>query len=376
MSPQLSYPSGSVQAMLDANHVDRLVQRCRELVDIPSVSHDEAAANAYVRAALLSSFDVTYDHDTVLYAGPPRRSGTPLVVLVGHTDTVPIDDNLPSSLSDGVIHGRGTSDMKGGIAVMLELANWIAAGPEGQRYDVGFLFFGREELPAAECPLLPALREPDGIPRADLAILMEPTANALEAGCQGNLNLTLRFDGVAAHSARPWAGTNAAHVAIDALRGFVQAAPREVEVGGLAFREAANIVGLRGGTARNVLPAQVEVDINIRYAPDTSAADAESHWIKQFESDGAHVTVVGNAPPAPVVTDHPIVHALRGAGAGAPIPKVAWTNASDFGQCGIPAINFGPGDPVFAHRKDEQIDVAALERSLTILQALFLGASA
>lgn len=342
----------------------RLSRTCRELIDIESVSRNEADVEAYIRRALPASFKLVYDNDSVLFALPERRSDKSLVVLAGHTDTVPVDNNLPSHVEQSVIFGRGASDMKSGIAVMIEMARWIDEEDIDTNVDLGFLFFGREELAAKECPLLQALADPvfDGI---ELALLMEPTGNTIEAGCMGNLNLTIRFPGVAAHSARPWLGTNAVNESLRALAVFAKLEPVPVIIDGLTYTEVASITGARAGVARNVIPASAEYDINIRYAPSRNPGDAETQWRDYFEELGAQVEIISNSPPADVVVDHPFIKQMRAAGVRS---KQAWTNAADFSQRGIAAVNFGPGDPAFAHTQNEQVSIGALGESLRVLK--------
>lgn len=346
---------------------DRLTTTCRELIDIESVSKNEAAIESHIRSALPGELETKYDEDTVLYVTTPRRDNHQLVVLAGHTDTVPVEDNLPSRLEDGIVHGRGASDMKAGLAVMLELARTVHEQPTQLPFDLGFIFFGREELPADECPLLDALKQP-AFAGIDMAILMEPTSNAIEAGCMGNLNLKVTFHGKSAHSARPWQGENAAHKAISALSELAQRTPRRVHIEGLEFSEVANVTKLVGGDALNVIPNRADFFVNVRYTPDNEPDDAERSWREYFELRGGEVEVIGNARSAPVVTDHPLIKRLKDSGVNRIGAKQAWTNAADFAAIGVPAVNFGPGDPRFAHQRDEQVGVVDLHTSFDILQ--------
>lgn len=339
------------------------------LIDIESVSENEAVIEDELRSRV--SMPLVYDFDSVLVFANDRRPGLPLVVIAGHTDTVPIEDNHPSRMIDEVIWGRGASDMKAGLAVMVALSDCIqqSASPS---FDVALVFFGREELPADANPLPAALRRCPHLAHADLAILMEPTNNAVEAGCQGNLNLRLTFAGSSAHTARPWLGVNAVHQAILGLQGLALNSPVDVEVDGLVFREVATVTSISGGVARNVVPPAAEVDINVRYNPTCSPQDAERFWIAQGEAMGAAVEVVSNAAPAPVVLNNSLVQALLRSGGQRPAPKQAWTNAADFAAVNIPAVNFGPGDPALAHTRDERVTVQALTTSFTAMTA-FLG---
>ncbi len=350
---------------------DELAQLTLDLIDLPSVSGNESGVEELIRRTMPPSHHLLIDHDSVLFFMSARNPRQPLVVLAGHTDTVPIDNNVPGRREAGTLYGRGASDMKGGLAVMLTVALEAAKCSKAD-VDVAFLFFGREELPASENPLPSALAASDLIRSADLAVLMEPTSNAVEAGCQGNLNLELTFRGEAAHSARPWLGDNAAHRAFAALAPIAEAEPVDVVIGGLVFREVATITGVRSGIARNVVPPIATVDLNIRYCPCRTATEVEALWVNRCMTLGAEVTVISNALPAPVMIDHPLTERLLDCGAGAPQPKQAWTNAADFAAHGVPAINFGPGDPAFAHTADERISVDALVESLAVLRR-FLG---
>lgn len=317
-------------------------------------------------------FPLAFESDAVQFFCPHRRPDTNLIVVAGHTDTVPIEANVPGRIDGDLVWGRGAADMKGALAVMVELSRQLE--PESLGADVGFLFFGREELSARDSALLPALEQNTDLQHAGFAILMEPTANALEAGCMGNLNLTLRFNGIAAHTGRPWLGSNAAHLVIETLGDLVGQEPLDVDIDGLVFREVASITGIRSGVARNVLPPVAEVDINVRYSPARSVSEIEALWVERFGRPNIDVEVIGNSPSAPVVGSHPLAQLLLSSGAEAAKPKQAWTNAADFALYGVPAVNFGPGDPVYAHRADEQVTGQALARSLDVLHR-FLTAS-
>jgi len=215
-----------------------LAKRTLELVNIPSESRNETAILDYVRGAMPGAPE--YDEDTVLMYAP----GAPRVLLAGHVDTVPTQSNLPGRSEDGWVVGLGASDMKGGVAVMIELAR------AGARF--GYLFFGREELAGGESPL-PRFFERAG-PDFDLVIVLEPTDNTIQAGCLGNLNATLRFRGESAHSARPWTGTNAIEVAVRGLDPLLALEPRPVDVEGLEFVEVLTVTGIEGGIAATSSP--------------------------------------------------------------------------------------------------------------------------
>jgi succinyl-diaminopimelate desuccinylase len=349
----------------------RLAARTLALVDIPSVSGAERAVLATIAEQIPSGFEVLDDVDDVLFVAPRvRRIGTPFVVLAGHVDTVPIAGNVPGRAVDGAIVGRGASDMKGALAVMLELASRLEHGRA--RYDVGLLFFGREELPYSQSALLPLFDRCPAATTPDLAIVMEPTANAIEVGCLGNLNATVIVSGTAAHSARPWLGDNAVHRAIRALAPLADLPVREAEIDGLVFREVVSVTTIEGGIAANVIPDRVEATVNFRYAPGQTPAGAEARLRELLAATPVEVRIDGNAPAAPVSVSNPLVASLRDAGDLPLGPKQAWTPVAEFAEAGIDAVNFGPGDPQYAHRDDERVEVQSLVRCDTILRA-FLG---
>jgi succinyl-diaminopimelate desuccinylase len=195
--------------------------------------------------------------------------------------------------------------------------------------------------------------------------MMEPTDNAIHAGCLGNLNATLVFHGESAHSARPWQGLNAIDLAIEGLAPVVACAPLEVEVGGLIFTEVLSATRITGGIADNVIPDRVEVRLNYRYAPSRTREEAEA---RLCELVGAEIEITSNSPPAHVAAGSPLVRRLQEAGGLAVEPKQAWTPVAEFAGQGLDAINFGPGATRYAHRRDERVEIAALERSFDTLR--------
>jgi succinyl-diaminopimelate desuccinylase len=347
---------------------ERLAGLIESLVAIGSESREEAAILGWIRERLPEPVTVVEEGDAVLYARGPRRPGAPLIVLAGHVDTVPVGRCAPGR-HGATIQGRGAADMKGGLAVMLELTDDAAVGRPDGSPDVGFLFFGREELPFRESALRPFLEGTTETSEAALAIVLEPTANRLELGCLGNLTASVTFAGEAAHTARPWLGRNAIHAAVAALNDVADLPPRDVPVDGLTYREVASVTTIAGGTAANVVPDRAIATVNLRYAPTRSPADAERRLLDLLGTHDADVEVVGNAPPGPVPSGNPSVERLRRAGDLTVGPKQAWTPVAEFGLVGVDAVNFGPGDPRYAHRDDEQVEVAALERSLDVLRA-------
>ncbi|HST16208.1 MAG TPA: succinyl-diaminopimelate desuccinylase [Gaiellaceae bacterium] len=342
-----------------------LAERTLALVDIPSVSRSEAAVTEYIRGAL--RLPIVLDDGESLIAAV--RSGRPLVLLAGHTDTVPAQANLPGSLAHGAVVGLGASDMKGGLAVMLELANWAASAELA--YDVAVLFFPREELGPAENPLPGVFAAAPLVDEAALVVCLEPTDNTLQLGCLGNLTARVVFEGRAAHSARPWLGVNAVGVAFDGLRGVLSLEPRDVDLEGLLFREVLSVTEIHGGIASNVIPARVEATLNFRYAPDRTPDEAAA---RVRELVGRDAEVLANSPAAHVPSlEAPLVAALRAAGGFEVEAKQAWTNVADFSARGLDAVNLGPGATRFAHTADEQVEVAELERTFSALQRFLSG---
>ena len=252
---------------------DRLAERTLELVDIPSESRHEAEIAAHVVSLVPPSFEREYSSDDAFVFAPPRREGRPLVVLAGHYDTVPAQENIPGRIEDGAVVGLGASDMKGGLAVLLELARELEERGVEPAVDLALLVFGKEELPAEFSPLPALFDESRVVHEAALAILLEPTDVTIQAGCLGNLNARLHFHGVSGHSARPWAAENAIEKALEGLRPFAAIEPRPVEIGGLTFTEVVSVTQIEGGIASNVIPDRVTANINFRYAPDRFAVE-------------------------------------------------------------------------------------------------------
>jgi succinyl-diaminopimelate desuccinylase len=344
-----------------------LAERTLQLVDVASPSRREHELETLVAAEM--PFEPVHRDDlTLLYE--VRHGDGPLVLLAGHLDTVPAQGNLPGRLEDGVVHGLGAADMKGGLAVMIELARWAAEEPE-LAVDLAFLFFPREELPATESAL-PAVLEAGLVDDAELVIVLEPTANAIQAGCLGHIAATLVFEGRSGHSARPWLADNAIDRAVRGLSPLVGLAPRDVELSGLVFREVLSVTQLHAGIAGNVIPARVEATLSYRYAPDRTPEDAEAE-LRRLVGDAGTLVDLANSPAARVVVDTPLARRLREAGGFAVEPKQAWTPVAEFSAHGLDAINLGPGDPRYAHAVDEQVDAAALERTFRALQRFALG---
>jgi succinyl-diaminopimelate desuccinylase len=358
-------PAGTIDPV--ENPAERLAARTLELVDIPSVSRAEAEIVAHAATLVPAPFELLHERRDCLYFATPRRDRRPLVVLAGHLDTVPEQDNLPGRLEDGVVHGLGASDMKGGAAVMIELARWIAEDSPELEVDLGLVLYGKEELSMEESPLPAMFAAVDDAARADLAVVLEPTDGLLHVGCLGHLRALVVYDGVAGHSARPWLGENAIGTAIEGLQQLVELEPRRVEISGVEFVEVVSPTQIHGGVATNVIPDRVEVTLSFRYTPDRSPEEAEQ-FLRGLVGERGHIEHVANSPSARVVVDTPLVRRLREAGELEVAPKQAWTPVAEFSLRGVDAVNFGPGATRYAHKRDEQIEVAALVSAFETLR--------
>jgi succinyl-diaminopimelate desuccinylase len=319
-----------------------LAARTLELVDVPSESRHEGEAMALVRGLLPG--EPLYDDGEAIVWGTP---GAP-VVLAGHVDTVPPQGNVPGRIEDGAVHGLGASDMKGGVAVMVELAR---SGAEAR-----FVFFTREEVPLEESPL-PAVFASGVLDGARLAVVLEPTDCILHAGCLGNLQARVDFHGESAHSARPWTGRNAIHMLVEGLAAIAELEPLEVERDGLVFREVLSAVRVEGGIAQNVVPALASAELNFRYASGRSRDEAEARLRELVPAGELHV--LHNSPAALPALGNPLVERLREL-VPEVAPKQAWTPVAQFAEEGIDAINYGPGATAYAHKVDEQVPVENL----------------
>jgi succinyl-diaminopimelate desuccinylase len=343
---------------------DRLAQRTLALVDIPSESRSEAEIADFVAAEM--PWEPTWrEAETLWYETGGDR---PLVVLAGHLDTIPSQGNLPGRIEDGRVLGLGASDMKAGVAVMLELAHWRAGLRARPDVDLGFVYFGREEIAVEESPL-PTLFATGLLDRAALVVVLEPTDNQIHAGCVGSIIARVSFTGESAHAARPWTGVNAIALAVEALEPLVRLEPVDVENGGLTFREVLTVTRIEGGVADNVVPARASATLNFRYAPGRSREEAEQR-LRELAGD---VEILSHSGAAPVPRLNPLLERLRSAGSFELAPKQAWTPVAQFAERGLDAINLGPGATRYAHRADEQVEVAELVRTFEALTAFALG---
>lgn len=337
------------------------------LVDAPSVSGDEAPLADAIESVLGSLAHLTLHRDgNAIVArtelGRPRR-----VVLAGHIDTVPIAGNVPSTVVGGVLHGCGSADMKAGVAVQLKLAASVAEPV----MDVTYVFYDCEEIESDRNGLGRLSRHSPDRLAADFAILLEPTDGFVEGGCQGTIRAEITVRGERAHSARSWRGRNAIHDTndvLDVLRGYQ---PRQPEVDGLAYREGLNAVGIVGGVAGNVIPDECVVTVNFRFAPDLSVDQAADHIRDVFGRwEVVIVDVAGGARPG---LRHPVAASFAAAMGGTPRAKLGWTDVSRFDALGIPAVNFGPGDPLLAHTRGEHVRISDIEACAAKMTAWLSG---
>ena len=291
----------------------------------------------------------------------------PAVLLAGHLDTVPLQENdFPPRRSDGRIYGRGASDMKGALAVMIEL--WRALPRAELPVELLMLFYDREEGPIADNGLLPAVEKRPDLRKAKLALCLEPTDLVLQLGCCGSMHATLTFSGRSAHSARPWQGENAIHKAGALLQHLATQAPREVRIGELTYREVMSITRIDGFTGRNVVPAKCELNLNYRFAPGRTVQQAEQEIANLAQRHGAAYAITDRAPSGPAILDNPLLQELRALTAAPVEAKQAWTDVAQLALLGIPAANFGPGEQAQAHQRNESCAEEPLQRAYAMLE--------
>ncbi|EID13033.1 succinyl-diaminopimelate desuccinylase [Mycolicibacterium phlei] len=339
------------------------------LVDIPSESRHEKRIADEIETALReqTTLEVIRNGDAVLARtnlGRPSR-----VLLAGHTDTVPVADNLPSRRDGALLYGCGTSDMKSGDAVFLHLAATVA----DPVHDITLVMYDCEEIEASANGLGRIERElPDWL-RADVAILGEPSGGFIEAGCQGTLRVVVSATGTRAHSARSWLGDNAIHKLGAVLQRLSDYRPRSVDIDGCVYREGLSAVRVDGGIAGNVIPDAASVTVNFRFAPDRSVDDAEAHVREVFDGLDVAIELTDAAGGALPGLGTPAAAALVDAAGGQVRAKYGWTDVARFAALGIPAVNYGPGDPNLAHRVDEHIDTAAITATTDVLRRYLTG---
>ncbi|WP_061299822.1 succinyl-diaminopimelate desuccinylase [Herbidospora cretacea] len=332
-----------------------------DLVDIASESGEEKALADEIEEALRRLPHLTVDRHGNNVVARTFLGRAERVVVAGHLDTVPIAGNVPSRVEGGRLIGCGGTDMKAGVAVQLKLA--LLGDPNR---DLTLVFYDQEEVEAARNGLGLLVREhPDWV-RGDFAVLMEPTDGVIEGGCQGTVRAEILSTGVRAHSARGWLGVNAIHGAGQIMNRLADYTPREPVVDGLKYHEGLNAVLIRGGHAGNVIPDECVVTVNYRFAPDLTEEQAQNHIREVF--DGFQVTITDSAPGARPGLENPVAAAFARAVGGEPRAKVAWTDVARFSALGVPAVNYGPGDPAMAHKVDEYVEldkIVEAERVMT-----------
>ncbi|HEX5946599.1 MAG TPA: succinyl-diaminopimelate desuccinylase [Acidimicrobiales bacterium] len=330
------------------------------LVAIPSESHEEARLATHVEERLraLGRLDVERVDDNVVartHLGRPMR-----LVLAGHLDTVPANDNASPRVEGDVLWGLGSTDMKGGLAVMLALAEAV---PD-PAVDVTWVFYAAEEVAAVHNGLRHLFEHRPDLLVGDAALLGEPTAADLEVGCQGTMRLRVTLAGARAHPARPWMGRNAIHRAGRVLAALDDYEARRPVLDGCEFHEALQALSVEGGVAGNVVPDRAVITINHRFAPDRTPSEAQAHVeevLSPHLEDGDEVELVDVADAAPPALTHPLLATLRERNGLAVRAKLGWTDVSRFAAAGIPAANFGPGESSLAHTRDEHVDRASLD---------------
>ncbi|MFT3912533.1 MAG: succinyl-diaminopimelate desuccinylase [Anaeromyxobacteraceae bacterium] len=341
-----------------------LAARTEALCRTMSVIGSEAALCGEVEAWARARFPLVTrvgDSLVVRVDGPPGGRG-PTIALCGHLDTVPVHeaDLGPPRRDGGRLVAPGASDMKGGLAVMMALAEEL---PRDRRFcDLVLVFYAREEGPYAENELGDLLLRPGLLSGLDLALCLEPTDNGLQLGCVGSMHATFTFEGRAAHSARPWQGENAVHRAGGLLAALHARTPRDVVSGGLLYREVLSCTRIEGGRARNVVPDRCALNLNFRFAPDRTVEDAEAELRALAAEHGARIEVTDRSPACPAFADHPLVRRLAERGRLSESAKQAWTDVARLAAHGIPAANLGPGATAQAHQQGEWIETAALAR--------------
>ncbi|HVU73128.1 MAG TPA: succinyl-diaminopimelate desuccinylase [Mycobacteriales bacterium] len=339
------------------------------LVDVPSESGDEKALADLVESALrrhAPHLELLRDGDAVLARtahGHDRR-----VLIAGHLDTVPIADNVPSHIEGDRLYGCGSSDMKAALAVMLRLATDSVLA---QRQDLTYVWYDAEEVEAARNGLLRLQRTNPGWLAADLAVLMEPTDGAVEAGCQGTMRATVTTTGRRAHSARSWLGENAVHKAGAVLEQLAAYAARRVVIDGCEYREGLQAVRIEGGIAGNVVPDSCTITVNFRFAPDRDEQQAADHLREVLAPH--EVTVVDSAPGALPGLGTAVAQQFLAAVGRPPVAKLGWTDVSRFAAMGVPALNFGPGDPNLAHTRDESVLTTRIGEAEAVMRRFLAG---
>jgi succinyl-diaminopimelate desuccinylase len=355
-------PSDSHRLVIADEVLADPVALTRALVDIESVSGNEKEITDAVEAALRTAAHLKVERAGNVVCARTSLGRPERVILAGHLDTVPLHDNHPSTVDEGVIYGCGTADMKSGAALALHLA---VTAPDPV-FDVTYLFYDNEEVAAELNGLTHVARSQPEWLTADLALLLEPTYGVVEAGCQGTLLAVVRLEGRRAHSARSWKGRNAIHGAGEVLRRLEGYEGRRVTIDGCEYREGLNAVAIRGGVAGNVIPDSCEIEVNFRFAPDRDEGAALDHVREVF--DGYLVTLKDSSAGAlPGLGAEPARRFIAAVGAE-PVAKLGWTDVARFSALGVPALNFGPGDPNLAHTQHEHVEIAKIVDGAAVLR--------
>ena len=360
-SDNASHPvPGAAASDPDGSPID-LLALTADLVDHPSVSFEETAFVDWLEQwfTALGHLQVTRVGDNLVARtnlGRPQR-----LILAGHSDTVPVNGNGVARVENDVLWGVGSADMKGGLAVMLELARSVSE----PAVDVSYVIYAREEVAREHSGLTELVRLRPDLVAGDCAILGEPTSGDVEAGCQGAMRLELTLAGARAHTARPWMGRNAVHRLAPILTLLDQYQERSPLLDNCQYRESLQAVGVTAGIAGNVVPDAAQLRIHFRYAPDRSAVEAEAHirdLLAPHLDAGDELAVVDSAPACAPSLTHPLLQRLVADNKLGVRAKLGWTDVAQFAELGIPATNFGPGDPTVAHSADERLDRADLQR--------------
>ncbi|HEX3394576.1 MAG TPA: succinyl-diaminopimelate desuccinylase [Acidimicrobiales bacterium] len=338
------------------------------LVDIPSVSHYERDVTDHLQSLLapVPWLELTRLGETLVARTQLGRRQR--LVLAGHTDTVPPNGNETARLEGDVCWGLGSADMKAGVAVLTELARTVAE----PAVDVTYVFYECEEVDSRYNGLERLFAERPDLMVGDAAVLAEPTGARIEAGCQGTMRIEVTLHGERAHSARPWLGRNAVHRLAPVLAALDAWPGRRVTIDGCEFREALQAVVVSGGVAANVVPDRAVLTLNHRFAPDRTPAEAEA-FVASMVGDVDGFAVVDMAPSAPPALGHGLLTALADAVAVPPGAKLGWTDVARFAARGVPATNFGPGDPNVAHSAGERVERGELDTVHRVLAALLTG---
>lgn len=353
---------------------DDLLLLTADLVSVPSPSFSEGPIADIIEQKLRDA-----EHLQTVRIGDNLVSWTDLgrrwrLVLAGHTDTVPANNNEQARIEGDVLWGLGSADMKGGLAVMLSLATCTRK----PAVDVTYIFYAREEVDSAHNGLKEIAAARGDLLQADVALLAEPTGAIVEAGCQGTMRLKVTLGGERAHTARGWMGRNAIHRLRDVLGVISDYEPRRPVISDCEFREGLQAVGVEGGVAGNVVPDQVTLTVNHRFAPDRTIEQAERHireLLAPALDDHDTVELVDAAPAADPGLNHSLIKALVRNTGSPPRAKLGWTDAAFFAERGVPASNFGPGDPLLAHSPHEQVHRDSLNSAFQALEDLLIDAT-